>query len=120
MPAQRWLAIVLGVLSLAEVILLARGSWPTGAHSVAGSGHVTGETNTYTLGRALFTTYLLPFEITSALLVIAVIGAVLLARRPRGAAAVDTAGPVLDTAGPAGPALDSAAPASDQSEEGVA
>ena len=30
----------------------------------------------------MFTTYLFPFEITSALLVIAVVGAVVLARRP--------------------------------------
>jgi NADH-quinone oxidoreductase subunit J len=36
------------------------------------------------LGRAIFTTYLFPFEATSALLVIAVVGAVVLARRPSG------------------------------------
>jgi hypothetical protein len=35
------------------------------------------------LGTSIFTTYLLPFEITSALLVIAIIGAVVLARRPQ-------------------------------------
>ena len=34
------------------------------------------------LAKALFTRYLLPFEATSVLLVIAVIGAVVLARRP--------------------------------------
>ncbi len=84
MPAQRWLALGLGVLALAEVILLAKGHWPTGAHAVAGRARVAGHSNTYVLGRALFTTYLLPFEITSALLVIAVIGAAVLARRPRG------------------------------------
>jgi NADH-quinone oxidoreductase subunit J len=33
------------------------------------------------LGKALFTTYLLPFEVTSALLVVAVVAAVVLARR---------------------------------------
>jgi hypothetical protein len=33
------------------------------------------------LGRSVFTTYLFPFEITAALLVIAVVGAVVLARR---------------------------------------
>jgi NADH-quinone oxidoreductase subunit J len=33
------------------------------------------------VGRALFTTYLLPFEITSALVLIAIVGAVLLAYR---------------------------------------
>jgi NADH-quinone oxidoreductase subunit J len=86
MPAQRWLALLLGLLGLAEVILLARGKWPTGAHSVAGRVHGTGRTNIAVLGRSVFTTYLLPFEITSALLVIAVVGAVVLARRPRGAA----------------------------------
>ncbi len=84
MPAQRWLAVALGVLGLAEVILLARGKWPTGAHTVAGPLHGTGQANVAVLGRSVFTSYLLPFEITSALLVIAVIGAVVLARRPRG------------------------------------
>ena len=34
------------------------------------------------LGKPLFTTYLFAFEITAALLVIAVVGAVVLARRP--------------------------------------
>jgi NADH-quinone oxidoreductase subunit J len=33
------------------------------------------------LARSVFTTYLLPFELTAALLVIAVVGAVILARR---------------------------------------
>ena len=33
------------------------------------------------VGRALFTTYLLPFEITSLLVLIAIIGAVVLARK---------------------------------------
>ena len=37
------------------------------------------------LGRALFTDYLFAFEITSVLLVIAVVGAVVLARRATGA-----------------------------------
>jgi hypothetical protein len=42
------------------------------------------------LGRSVFTTYLFPFEITAALLVIAVVGAVVLARRPDlGRAATD-------------------------------
>ena len=82
MPAQRYLAIFLGLLGLAEVLLLARGKWPTGAHEVAGAARGTGHANVYVLGRSLLTTYLMPFEVTSALLVIAVIGAVVLARRP--------------------------------------
>ena len=83
MPAQRWVALGLGVLGLAEIVLLSRGKWPLGAHSVAGTVNGAGQQNVSVLGKALFTTYLLPFEITSALLVIAVIGAVVLARRPR-------------------------------------
>jgi NADH-quinone oxidoreductase subunit J len=35
----------------------------------------------YDIGKALFTTYLLPFEITSLLVLIAIIGAVVLARK---------------------------------------
>jgi NADH-quinone oxidoreductase subunit J len=33
------------------------------------------------VGRALFTTYLLPFEVTSILILIAIVGAVVLARK---------------------------------------
>ena len=40
------------------------------------------------LGRSVFTTYLFPFEITAALLVIAVVGAVVLSRRPRAGRAI--------------------------------
>jgi len=69
------------VLVLVEVLLLAHQRWVTGATAVAGRlrGHGS---NVAVLGRSLFTTYLMPFEVTSALLVVAVIGAVVLARRP--------------------------------------
>ena len=33
------------------------------------------------IGRALFTTYLLPFEVTSILILIAIVGAIVLARK---------------------------------------
>jgi NADH-quinone oxidoreductase subunit J len=33
------------------------------------------------IGRALFTTYLLPFEVTSILILIAILGAIVLARK---------------------------------------
>jgi NADH-quinone oxidoreductase subunit J len=35
----------------------------------------------YAVGKALFTTYLLPFEITSILILIAIVGAIVLARK---------------------------------------
>jgi NADH-quinone oxidoreductase subunit J len=33
------------------------------------------------IGRSLFTTYLLPFEVTSVLILIAIVGAIVLARK---------------------------------------
>ena len=45
-------------------------------------GSDTGAPNVNLLGKSLYTTYLFPFEATSALLIIAVVGAVVLARRP--------------------------------------
>ncbi len=64
------------------IALMAKSHWVSGATSVttklsAGSGNV------HELGTAVFTTYLFAFEATAALLIIAVVGAVLLARRER-------------------------------------
>jgi NADH-quinone oxidoreductase subunit J len=78
---QRLVALLLGCMVLAEVILLAHSRWTTGAHSVSGKLN-SSQSNVEVLGRAIFTTYLVPFEVTSALLVVAVVGAVVLARRP--------------------------------------
>ena len=81
--AQRTGAIVLGVAVLVEVLLLGTGQWVTGAHSATGS--LTGQgANVNVIGKSLFTTYLLPFEVTSALLIVAVVAAVVLARRHDG------------------------------------
>ncbi len=80
LPAQRPLAVVAAILVLLEIGLLARSHWSTGQPAVVGPTN-GGQTNIVELARAVFTTYLLPFEATSALLVIAVLGAVVLARR---------------------------------------
>lgn len=81
---QRPLAIVLVALSAAGILLLAsHAHWATGAHAVAGRTSGPGS-ETAKLGRSVFTTYLFAFEATAALLVIAVVGAVTLARRPPG------------------------------------
>jgi NADH-quinone oxidoreductase subunit J len=82
LKGQRPLALVFVAVSLGGVLALAAASnWVTGAHKVTGSTS-GGHTDTYLLGRSIFTTYLWAFEITAALLVIAVVGAVVLARRP--------------------------------------
>lgn len=67
------------------VILMARSHWVTGAMSVSTGGTplATGSGNVSQLGTAVFTTYLYAFEATAALLVIAVVGAIVLARRER-------------------------------------
>jgi NADH-quinone oxidoreductase subunit J len=78
---QRPVAIVLGVLMFAQVVVIAGHHWATGAHSTRGklAGVRTG--NVETLARSLFTDFVWPFEITAVLLVIAVVGGVTLARR---------------------------------------
>lgn len=78
---QHFVAIGLGALVLAEVLLLGTGHWTTGAHATTGALNRP-LSNVDQLGRAIFTSYLLPFEVTSALLVVAVVAAVVLARRP--------------------------------------
>jgi NADH-quinone oxidoreductase subunit J len=86
---QRPAALVLGALLIAEVLYLAGHDWATGvrtAHGVPLKGGVptgggTFGTNIQRVARVLFTDFLWPFEITAALLVIAVVGAVVIARR---------------------------------------
>jgi NADH-quinone oxidoreductase subunit J len=80
---QRAFAGVGVAITVAGLIaLMARSHWVTGAVSVS-SKLSNGSGNVKELGTAVFTTYLFAFEATSALLVIAVVGAVLLARRER-------------------------------------
>ena len=83
---QRPLALLLGLVALAQLLLLSRGDWVTGAPSVAGQASGEG-TNVEKLAESIFTRYLFAFEITSVLLIIAVVGAVALVRR-RGPEAV--------------------------------
>jgi NADH-quinone oxidoreductase subunit J len=74
-------AIVVGLVALAELLVLSRvHHWATGARAgelaISGPGE-----NVQKLGQSIFTGFLLPFEMTSALLVIAVVSAVVLVRR---------------------------------------
>lgn len=78
---QRAFAVGLVLVMVASMIALgSEAKWAGGSHAVAGA--TTGPANNvYALGKAVFTTYLFAFEATSALLIIAVVGAVVLARR---------------------------------------
>ncbi|MDQ2754104.1 MAG: NADH-quinone oxidoreductase subunit J [Actinomycetota bacterium] len=77
---QKPLALILGVITLIELLVVSRTSdWTSGYHGFAGDLGVPGD-NINKLGQAIYTRYLLPFEMTSALLVIAVVAAVVLSR----------------------------------------
>jgi NADH-quinone oxidoreductase subunit J len=73
---QRPLAIVLGVILLVESAFLVfrQGTLQLGAPAAADFGSPTA------LGTALFSQYLLPFEVTSVLLLVAIIGAIVLTK----------------------------------------
>jgi NADH-quinone oxidoreductase subunit J len=78
---QKPLALILGVVALIEILILSGVTkWVSGQHSVAGALNGPGE-NVQKLGQSIYTRYLLPFEMTAALLVIAVVSAVVLSRR---------------------------------------
>ena len=82
LTGQRPAAAVIGVMAVGLLLLLAvRGvQVTTGLHSSTAA--LSGDSsNIEQLGKALFTDYVFAFELTSALLVIAVVGAVVLARR---------------------------------------
>jgi NADH-quinone oxidoreductase subunit J len=85
---QRAFAAVGVVVTIGGIIaLLAHSHWVSGATAASSGGVPTkgGQANINELGSAVFTTYLYAFEVTSALLIIAVVGAVLLARKERAA-----------------------------------
>ncbi len=76
---QRPLAIVLGVLLLGEAayVFFSRGGDAAPAVTTEEIG------SPVNIARALFTTYMLPFEITSVLLLVALVGAVVLTFKSR-------------------------------------
>jgi NADH-quinone oxidoreductase subunit J len=88
---QRQLAIglLLGLAIVAEVVYaVVRSSFGGAGQPVSVVGAPAG--NTESIGRLLYTVYLFPFEVASILLLVAMIGAIILAKRG-----------VFDSAGPA-------------------
>lgn len=72
------LSLVLGVLMLAGLgVVIISGLLAPSTGEVPGNGSVQA------IGEILFTDYLLPFELASVLLLVAMIGAVVLARKPK-------------------------------------
>ncbi len=123
---QRPLAAGLILLGTTGLLLLGQvSSWTTGAQHVSGVD-AGKQSNVYLLGKSVYTTYLFPFEATAALLIIAVVGAVVLARRPPAAvgqaaddepelsATEDLSAGGADPSAPASPATDVAGPAEER------
>lgn len=80
--AQLPVALLLGVMLLTELVLLVlQRDWAghSGAVNTAASDGNVG--NTEMIGEVLYSTYLFPFEIASLILLVAMIGAIILAKR---------------------------------------
>jgi NADH-quinone oxidoreductase subunit J len=83
LPFQRPVALAIGAIVVAEIIFLGGHTWATGA-KVGGDRALHGGdlgNNIQRVARTLFTDFLWPFEIVAVLLVIAVVGSVVIARR---------------------------------------
>jgi NADH-quinone oxidoreductase subunit J len=75
----RYLAIPFAALLIAEAFYVIRSVPAIGLPPVLDPDRAVG--TTWSIGTGLFTDYLLPFEVTSVLILMAVVGAMVLARR---------------------------------------
>ena len=81
---QRWVALVLSVLVLAEFVVVLAGITFTSAQggftpeAIAAAGG-----NTKVFGEALFNNMLLPFEVASVVLLVAMVGAIILVKKEK-------------------------------------
>lgn len=96
---QRPLAALLGAALLGGFLLLADTLTPTGGQSLRGEALGSSYSNVENVARSLYSDFLWPFEITSVLLVIAVVGAVLLARRGPDGGSDERSGAATDGSG---------------------
>ena len=78
---QRLLAPALALVLFVEVAIMVYSRALAGGPVTAVTPATSGLTNPQLVGAAIFTTYLFPFEVTSLLLLIAVVGAIVLAKR---------------------------------------
>ncbi len=87
-PIAIMAGILVGALMAAAILL---GVMVTGSNNLSALQSVNGEVvgNTEAVGQALYTTYLVPFEIVSVILLVAMIGAIIFGRRDRALDDVD-------------------------------
>lgn len=77
-PAGAVIGVLLAVLILSSLPAFRQG--PLGSFSIEA---IAAATHTKALGTALFTEYLFPFEIVSLILLVAIVGAIVLAKKGR-------------------------------------
>ncbi|HET7709333.1 MAG TPA: NADH-quinone oxidoreductase subunit J [Sphingomicrobium sp.] len=75
--------LLVALILLAEIIL-AVSAWKTGPGLSGASIPDAGEPNIVTLGEALYSRFLFPFELAGLILLVAMIGAIVLTHRSRG------------------------------------
>ncbi len=78
---QRIPAILMGIALFTVICIVIRSKLLQGKQDQYTTAYVQSIGNTKLIGNLLFTDYLLPFEITSILLFVAAIGAIMLAKR---------------------------------------
>ncbi len=78
-PGQRWMAYVLGAALAGITAFTLRTAFQTTPFQ--GLAEANADGNVEGLGRLLFTSYLFPFEVTSLLLIVAAIGAMVIGKR---------------------------------------
>jgi NADH-quinone oxidoreductase subunit J len=81
---QRWVALGLSVLVLAEFVVVLAGVTFTSVHGGFGPEAIAkAGGSTMVFGKALFDQMLLPFEVASVVLLVAMVGAIILVRREK-------------------------------------
>ena len=91
---RRGLGWLLGATLVAEGALLIAGRLAPGPATPPDLAGAAGLGNTQQVGLLLYSRYLFPFEITSIILLVAMIGAIVIARGRRGEVPAPTAAPV--------------------------
>lgn len=81
LPFQRIPAVLAGIALFTVICLVLKSKLLQAKHGEYTTAYVNSIGNTKLIGNLLFTDYLLPFEITSILLFVAAIGAIMLAKR---------------------------------------
>jgi len=80
-PFRKIPAILMGIGLLTVICIVLKSKLLQGKQGVYTVAHIESIGNTQLIGNLLFTDYLLPFEVTSILLFVAAIGAIMLAKR---------------------------------------